>query len=274
MLTHQQILQFRTFGYLTLPALFAPEEAATLRAEVTGALADAFGPVRAEPRGRGGISGDYLPLASERAPFTLSLIADDRRTFGVSAELLGVPTVPSIGVATRFLGDSTWHTRQGPDVGGVTFWADLEPRTAQTGALRVIPGSHLPEFEQRLSEYCGAEPATSGFESWEWPHVVVETSPGDVVVMHEHLRQCAAGATPRLSWTISYFPWPGLARPDELAAVAAMVADDVEFDHEDYDRDRWPVWSDWAAGVDASPSRATAVERLALLGILEDASRG
>jgi hypothetical protein len=268
MLTHQQILHFRTFGYVTLPGLLTSDEAATLRAEVDSALTDAFGPVRAGPDHRGGISGDYLPLAAERAPLALSLIADDRRTFGASAELLGVPTVPSIGIATRFLGDSPWHTRQGPDVGGVTFWADLEPRTAQTGALQLIPGSHLPEFERGLREYCAAEPATSGFESWHWPHVVVETSPGDVVAVHEHLRQRAQGGTPRLSWTVSYFPWPGLGRPDRLAAVAAMVAGDAEFDHEDYDRGRWPVWRDWAAGADRSPSRAVAVERLTLLGIL------
>jgi Phytanoyl-CoA dioxygenase (PhyH) len=273
MLTHQQILHFRTFGFVTLPGLLTPDETATLRAEVTAAIADAFGPVRAEPDHLGGISGDYLPLASERAPFTLSLIADDRRTFGASAELLGVPTVPSIGIATRFRGDSTWHTRQGPDVGGVTFWADLEPRTAETGALRVIPGSHLPEFERCLWEYCGAEPATSGFESWDWPHVVVETAAGDVVAVHEHLRQCAQGGTPRLSWTISYFPWPGLGRPEQLTAVAAMVTDDVEFDHEDYDRARWPVWQEWAAGADSSPTRAIAVERLRLLGILGDERR-
>jgi hypothetical protein len=268
MLTHQQILHFRTFGYVTLQGLLSRDEAATLRAEVDGALTDAFGPVRAEPDDQGGISGDYLPLASQRAPFSLTLIADDRRTFGASAELLGVPTVPSIGIATRFRGDSAWHTSQGPDVGGVTFWADLEPRAADTGALRLIPGSHLPEFERRLTEYCGAEPATSGFESWDWPHVVVETSPGDVVAVHEHLRQCAQGGTPRLSWTISYFPWPGLGGPDRLAAVAAMVADSVEFDHEDYDRARWPVWTHWTAGTGRSASRAVAVERLTLLGIL------
>jgi ectoine hydroxylase-related dioxygenase (phytanoyl-CoA dioxygenase family) len=35
----------------------------------------------------------------------------------------------------------------------VTFWVDLEPRTAATGALRVIPGSHLPEFEGRLCDF-------------------------------------------------------------------------------------------------------------------------
>jgi Phytanoyl-CoA dioxygenase (PhyH) len=274
MLTHQQILHFRTFGYVTLPGLLSPHEAATLRQEVAGALTGAFGRLSTEPNDLGGISGDYLPLAVARFPLSLALIADDPRTFGTSAELLGGPAVPSVGIATCFTGDSTWHTRQGPDIGGVTFWADLEPRTAATGALRLIPGSHLPQFEQRLWEYCRAEPAVSGFGHWQWPHVVVETEPGDVVAFHAHLRNCAQGGTPRLSWTIDYLPWPGLGDPDRLAAVREMAEDDVEFDHEDYDRDRFPVWREWAAGAGQVPSRAIAVERLKLLGVLKDPENG
>jgi hypothetical protein len=269
-LSHQQILHFRTFGYVLLPRLFTAAEIGTLRQEVTGALADAFGPDPTEPPACGGISGDYLPLASARAPFSLALIADDPRTFGVGAELLGGPAVPSIGTATRFTGDSTWHTRQGPDVGGVTLWVDLAPRTAATGALRLVPGSHLPEFERQLRQYRGVDPAVSGFGAWEWPHVVVATEPGDVVAFHVHLANCVRGGAPRLSWTIDYLPWPGLGQPDRMAAVRDLVLDDAEFDHEDYDRDRWPVWRDWVAGAAAVPSRAIAAERLHLLGVLPD----
>jgi hypothetical protein len=267
-LTHQQILYFRTFGYVTLPGLLSAAEAATLSQEVAGALTGAFGKIATEPDNLGGISGDYLPLAVNRAPFSLALIADDPRTFQSSAELLGSPTVPSIGIATCFTGDSSWHTRQGPDAGGVTFWADLEPRTAATGALRLIPGSHLPDFERRLREYRAAEPATSGFEHWEWPHVVVETEPGDVVAFHAHLMNRAQGGTPRLSWTIDYLPWPGLGRRDQMKIVRGLILDDVEFDHEGYDRGRWPVWREWAAGAAQIPSRAIALERLELLGVL------
>jgi len=273
-LTHQQILHFRTFGYVVLRHLLSGAEAAALRQEVTSALTDAFGKIRTEPNDLGGISGDYLPLAVNRAPLSLGLIADDRRTFLASAELLGSPTVPSVGIATCFTGDSSWHSRQGPDVGGVTFWADLEPRTASTGALRLVPGSHLPEFERRLREYRAAEPAASGFESWDWPHSVVETEPGDVVAFHAHLLNRAQGGTPRLSWTIDYLPWPGLGDPDRIRAVRDLAMDDVEFDHEDYDRDRWPTWREWAAGADGILSRAIAVERLKLLGVLPDDSGG
>ncbi len=268
MLTHQQILHFRTFGYVTLRGLLSQNEAAMLRQEVTGALADAFGRIATEPNDLGGISGDYLPLAVNRAPLSLALIADDQRTFLSSAELLGSATVPTVGIATCFTGDSTWHTRQGPGIGGVTFWADLEPRTADTGALRLIPGSHLREFERRLCEYRAAEPAMSGFEHWEWPHVVVETELGDVVAFHAHLMNCTQGGTPRLSWTIDYLPWPGLGHRDQMTIVRDLIRDDAEFDQEDYDRDRWPVWREWAAGAAPIPSRATALERLELLGVL------
>ena len=271
MLTHQQILHFSTFGYLTLRGLFSPSEVATLRDEVTSALADAFGQVGTEPDQAGGISGDYLPMAVDRAPFSQSLIADDERTFLVSAELLGGPTVPSVGIATCFTGDSSWHTRLGPAVPGLAIWVDLEPRTAGTGALRLIPGSHLPDYERRLWAYCRAEPAASGFAQPDWPecpHVVVETQPGDAVAFHAHLFNCARGGTPRLTWTIDYLPWPGLGDPDRMRLVRDLTLDDVEFDHEEYDRDRWPVWREWAAGAGGSPSRALAVDRLKLLGVL------
>ena len=258
---------------MILPALFNQSEMAALRDEATGALAAAFGQPGTEPAVSGGISGDYLPLSVDRAPFSQSLIADDERTFRTSAELLGGPTVPSPGIATRVTGDSSWHTRLGPAISGVTLWADLDRRTAGTGALRVIPGSHIPEYERRLWAYSGAGPAASGFAAptWpDWPHVVVETEPGDVVAFHAHLFSSARGGTPRLTWTIDYLLWPGLGDPDRMRLVRDMTLDAVEFGDQDYDRDRWPAWREWTAGAASRPSRALAVERLRLLGVATD----
>jgi hypothetical protein len=59
--------------------------------------------------------------------------------------------------------------------------------------------------------------------------------------------------------------WPGLGDLDQLRLVRDMTVDVAEYDG--YDRDRWPVWREWAAGAARSPSRTLAVERLRLLGV-------
>jgi hypothetical protein len=58
----QEIAHFRAFGFVVLRGLLDPGEAATLGEEVATALADAYGRVgaAAEPRGAGGLNGDYL----------------------------------------------------------------------------------------------------------------------------------------------------------------------------------------------------------------------
>jgi len=63
-------------------------------------------------------------------------------------------------------------------------------------------------------------------------------------------------------------PRPGLGSQDRMRLVRDMTHDGVEFGRQEHDRDRWPVWREWAAGAARSPSRTLAVERLKLLGVL------
>jgi hypothetical protein len=270
--THQQILHFRTFGFTVFRGLLDPAEVAALAAEVTDELSDAFGGVGTDtdPEATGGIRGDYLPLAVDRAPLSQSLIADDPRLFQASAALVGGPTVPSVGIATCFTSNAGWHTDQGPDVGGVKFLAHLAVRTADIGPLQVIPGSHDHDFARLLCAYRAEDPATQGFDGWPWPATIVESAPGDVIAVDVHLLHASAGGTNRVAWTIEYLPWPGLADADRMRTVRDLTLDAVEFDHETYDRDRWPTWREWVAGASGIPSRQTAVERLRLLGVLAD----
>jgi hypothetical protein len=245
-------------------------ETATLTREVTAALNAAFGgsgPDRSYTEGLGGIRGDYLPLSVDRAPLSQSLIADDPRLFQGSAALLGRPTVPTAPIATCFVSNAGWHTDQGPQVGGVKFLAHLQRRTAGTGALRVVPGSQDPAFAERVRGYWSKDPALQGFDGWPVPGVVLETEPGDVIAFDLHRYHSSAGGDRRLAWRIEYLPWPGLADPQRLRLVRDLVVDTVDFDHEGYDRQRWPTWREWAAGARAVPSRQVAVERLRLLGV-------
>jgi Phytanoyl-CoA dioxygenase (PhyH) len=268
--SQQQIAHFQAFGFVVVRGLLDEAETATLTREVTAALSDAFGGIGTDtdPEGLGGIRGDYLPLSVDRAPLSQWLMADDPRLFQSSAALLGHPTVPTAPIATCFTSNAGWHTDQGPQVGGVKFLAHLQRRTAGTGALRVVPGSHDPTFAERVRGYWSRDPALQGFEGWPVPCVVLETQPGEVIAFDVHLYHSSAGGDRRLAWTIEYLPWPGLGDPERLRLVRDLVVDTVDFDHEGYDRQRWPTWREWEAGARSVPSRRVAVERLRLLGVL------
>lgn len=263
MFTHQQIEHFRAFGFVVARGLFTDDETRTLEAEVVASLTEAFGGVGtdADPDGTGGIRGDYLPLALDRTPLSQALIADDGRLFQGSAELLGRTTVPTVPIATCFTSNAGWHDDHGPDLVGLKFLVHLEPRTAETGALRVLPGSHTDDYRSRLRHYWSQDPAASGFEGWPVPEVVLETSPGDVIAFDAHLFHRSAGGHRRLAWTIEYLGWP--VDEDGRRRVRDAV------DDAGYDKDRWVTWAEWAANPTTSPpSRQTAIQRLRLLGVI------
>lgn len=269
MLSHQEIMHFRAFGFVVLPGLFTADEITRLHAEVTTELRAAFGGIGTSPDETGGIPGDYLPLAVDRAPFCQALIADDPRLFQGAAELCGAMVVPTPGVATCFTGSETpWHTDQGPDIGGVKFLVHLEPRTAATGALRVVPGSHEPGLARRPASYWAVDPGRQGFPAWPVPAVVLETQPGDAIAFDLHLYHAAEnlGGGKRPAWSIEYLPWPGLGDPEKICVVRDLLVDAGEYDG--YDRTRWPSWQEWACGAGSVRSRDLAVDRLRLLGVL------
>ena len=72
MLTYQQILHFRTFGYVTLRGLLSAAEAAMLRQEVTAALAGAFGRIATERGLRPGPPAGLAGLGGRRRPGSLT----------------------------------------------------------------------------------------------------------------------------------------------------------------------------------------------------------
>jgi hypothetical protein len=191
---------------------------ALLRDEVISALTGAFGKLCTGPDNTGGISGDYLPLFVDRGPFSQSLVADDERTFLASAERLGGPVVPSAGIATCFTGDSSctpgWAGHPGTDSLGRPRASHRQDR----GRCAWFPAPHVPEYERQL---CAGQ-AASGYDQpgWpDWPHVVVETQPADVVIFHAHLFNCARGGVSRLAWTIDYLAWPGLGDAERMRLV-------------------------------------------------------
>ena len=103
--------------------------------------------------------------------------------------------------------EAGWHTDDGTGLRGVKFAAYSDELTAGNGALRLVPGSHHPEQNARLSAYSKRRvPASvAGFAAYQagFPGYVAATSPGP----HDVHR--------------------GLLGVEELVAA------------------RWTIWADW-----------------------------
>lgn len=229
-------------------------DAAGLSAEVDGALARGF--VGGRPRNESaeaGIAFRFLPMMSERTPISLDLL----RRFRPEAErLLGRPVLPVRAKAVEYHGGSGWHRDSDLPVASLGFACYLEPLTAATGALRLVPGSHRDP-----------DPSPDGA-------VAVETEPGDVIVFEEHTLHASSGGTRRRQWRVDY-----VARPvteGERATVSAYFAGIFSPDFDGgYDVDAFPSYGPhWRRTCDpADDALLAAVGAYAAAGEEEAASR-
>lgn len=269
MFSVQEIAHFRAFGFVVLRQLLSRHESAQLTEEVRSSLTAAFGGLGTDhdPEGTGGIRGDYMPLTVDEAPLSQRLVADDPRLYQGSVALTGGMTVPTPPIATCFTSNASWHTDDGTDLGGIKFLAYLEPRGAETGGLRVIPGSNASDFSEQVARYWVEDPGRQGFEPWPAPYVALETEPGDVIAFDLHLFHSSVGGSDRLAWSIEYLTWPGLGNRARLRLLRDMVLEAADYSQQGYDRRRWPVWEHWVRGATDIPSRQTAVQRLELAGV-------
>jgi hypothetical protein len=204
-LTADGIAHFRAFGFLVLRDCF---DAAALSDEVNRTLDDG---VRSsfDVDVAGGISFSYVPMMCEHTPGSLSLLDTLAQT---AAELLDRSVLPVRAKATRYAAGAGWHCDSDLDMPSVGFLAYLEPLRANTGALRVLPGSHRPAFSSAVAQYLeerrgmGVEPDFTDFTSV--PGLAVDTDPGDIIVFDEHIYHGSAGGSNRRQWRVDYIPDP------------------------------------------------------------------
>ena len=170
-ITDGQIAYFQTFGFLVLRQVFDQEEMA--------AFSTRFDEMLAEDRGGipfPGESRQSLYRFAELDPMFTDMVADDRIYNTVEA-LLGEGFIWLCSEGNKYVGDTDWHpdgSRLACRPMKVSLY--LDPLTAETGCLRVIPGSHRLPFHEELKP-C----AKFGLADAEIPCLPVETQPGDVI---------------------------------------------------------------------------------------------
>ena len=175
-LSEQQRNFFHTFGYLGFPQLLA--DRATEIDNAFEALWQSHGGGHNGKRHDGTARSCIVPFI-DQSP-VLSSLLDDPRILGIATSLLGDDFNYMGSDGNFYVGDTRWHSdgwhKQTMHI-KIAFY--LDPVTASSGALRVIPGNEVPA-------------------------VALETKPGDIVCFNHNTKHAAfGGSTHRRMFTIN-----------------------------------------------------------------------
>jgi hypothetical protein len=260
MVTHAQIAFYRTFGFVALPKLIEPDRVAALSAEFDRVPPEAFGD-RWPERNDDGISGHYLPAMGPRTPVSRELA---EWLLGAGEQLLGAAALPWDVQEILLFDQAGLHDDFGIPAKGVKLVAYLEPLRAESGALRLVPGSQHAEFRTRLRQWLRDNPVEDSEQLRRQvdatPCFVAETAPGDVIAFDVHTFHASVRGRDRRQWTATYLKDP--KTEEERAAFDEVVADEARWaaDPVDYDRALYPLF----------PSdEAPYIARLRELGVLD-----
>jgi hypothetical protein len=240
---------FRTLGFGVLRQFFDPHP---LAAEIDQVMRDGL----VEDVSRAGeIRFQYVPMMTAKTPVSLSLLD---RVEAVAAALLGGSVLPTRAKGVRYSGSTPWHSDSASPLVSVGFLAYLEPLRAEDGALRVLPGSHHPDFRDALRAL-----GVNGTAAPVLPAYVVVTEPGDLILLDEHLFHASSGGGTRRQWRVDFVKAPMGAEAEHLTTSYFAGIYPADWDG-GYDVDQYPSY-----GPDWRNSSRPAVAQLDSLGVYE-----
>ena len=213
MLTDAQVAHFQTFGFLVLRNAFSTAEMDEIR--------DHFDEVMAADRDGAPFDGAKTQTVLwfvEQHP-ELAPLAEDDRIHGPIGQLLGEDFIWVLSDGNLYVGDTQWHGGYGQSEERSTALSKHikvaiypDAVTRETGALRVIPGSHITEYQEHLqalkAQYEDPDARPLGLSGAEVPSVALESNPGDVVFFSESLWHAAFGGHNRRMFTLIYYEAP------------------------------------------------------------------
>ena len=204
-LNDQQMAFFDTFGFLSFPGLLA---------DCADKIIDEFEAIWAA---HGGGHNGTLHDGVNRScicPFPdlseyLSSLLDDPRIHDIAASICGDDFNYTSGDGNLYAADTRWHSDgyNGNRLMDIKIPFYLDPLTRDTGALRVIPGSHRvgEPYADTIERDIRESGRIWGMSGPEVPALILETNPGDIVVFNQNLKHAAfGGAKRRRMYTMNF----------------------------------------------------------------------
>ena len=257
-LTDAQLDFYKTFGYVVLKGVFSTTELGAIREEFDFMLKDQYSHTPYD-----GSVRHWTPMMDEDTPVLANLM-EDSRFLSVAKQLYGDDVLGVIVDGNRYTGNTRWH-RDTATVHqyGVKFAFYLQTVNADTGALRVIPGTHRLPDDDEFAHGVGATvgelvPATS-----------LASQPGDVVAFDLRMWHASFGGNQdRQMCTVVYYANPKIA--EELEALRNQGERNVLAGIDSFKPRRQYIYSKkWVSNPQGSPTRQFWIDRLTEVGYFD-----
>ena len=280
MLSDNEVRFFNTFGYLILKNGLTTDEVARLQDEYEARVEETARVVPLSDDESRDISG-LVPST----PFATELFEDDRLA-GVGEQLFG-EVICANAIIHRYVSDSVWHYDAGGyDAYGLKVAIYLDPVRADSGALRVIPGSHLRPYHDDVTAVdpigsrfsrAAATPdehraALDGID--RVPSVVCDSDEGDLLFFDlRTFHASKGGRIGRRMCSFTYYNYPHQPGEIELTILNAQGA----VRRRDNTDDPWNppgIPAEWEANADRYPRRKFWLDSLRTFARMEPGQRG
>jgi hypothetical protein len=209
---------YRQHGYAVLKGAIPPPAMAALTAELEGALRRSYG----DQTGHAAHEQAVLTLGSDTPLLAQAL--EQAFLHAPAQALYGDDVLGIACYGTSHTGDTGWHAdspREHPE--GVKFSIYVEPTRADSGALRVWPGSHRAPVHQEARAF-----VQSGVADADVPATLCPSDPGDVVVFDLRLFHAALGGGGDRR-VINAFYYRNPTTPEQDRLVREQIVEDYQW---------------------------------------------
>ena len=202
-LSQHQLDFFDAFGYLAFPGLLN---------DCIDKIIEEFEDIWVKSgRTHDGVKRSALIPFPDQSEYLSSLL-DDPRIHDIASNLCGEDFNYYSGSGNYYVGDTSWHS-DGYNtriVRMIKMAFYLDPVKENTGALRVIPGSHKTDdtFGNLLQSHltsADGNPSLFGITGDKIPAVALESNPGDILIFDQNIKHSSwGGSKARRMFTMNF----------------------------------------------------------------------